>query len=374
MDNCAKHIPDWVARFGTPLWVFNLAVVRRIADKIDQQFPNIGLELAAKSIGWPSAAKLLSSYFDGIMVCTVDELRNLLAKGMEPQCVVWYGAGRTGEEMLPVLEKNLGRIVLDSEREVENLISLKRDSQAIGTISIRVAPEGYCPSKGYERFGMPLRSAIETLRQLAGCRYSRIGLAYHADVMEMNPDNWRLPRRRLIDALATVNLPGTNIHADLGGGLPPFSLLGTEGLSLYLKGLSDCGDIHLTICLGRALVADAGWAVATVVSVKEVPNRTWVMVDAGANVLVPLPSSRFRVESFSGEPRRPCTVADAYSSFGILDSDAQLPVNLKPGDKLIIRRAGAYTWSMRSSVIAASGTALLVDDGIILEHMLDGDR
>lgn len=372
--NPSDKFDSWIKKYGTPIWILKDNEIKKSVESMRRNYPNIDVDFSSKTIGWPQATKVLSKYFDGVTASCKDELAYLLKAGIPAASLIWWGSGKTTAEMTQHLSQGIGRIVLDNERELGTLLNIEINNQLNTTISIRIRAEKKSTPSGYQRFGIELDAAMDALITLRERGFSNIGIAYHADIMESNPEQWAMPRKQIYNKLKALMDNLENLHFDLGGGLPPLSLMGKESFNSFLDALNTYIDIpiKLMVCFGRAIVADAGFCLCRVVDIRELNDHRAIFVDVGSNLLIPLTSATFYAVSDVEGSKRPCKIYDTYSSYGIIDGDAILSTEISIGDLLIIKRTGAYTWSLRSSAIHRIGTGLLVaDDGTILHELIE---
>jgi diaminopimelate decarboxylase len=159
----------------------------------------------------------------------------------------------------------------------------------------------------------------------------------------------------LVDALEGhgIRIP----YLDIGGGLgityrdeePPVPQELARNLIPLLRGR------RLTVILepGRSIVGNAGILVSKVLYVKEGPEKTFVIVDAGMNDLMrpSLYDAYHQVQPVLKKRRKKTIFADVVGpiceSGDFLAKDRELPV-VKQGEYLAVMSAGAYGFSMSS--------------------------
>jgi ornithine decarboxylase len=162
---------------------------------------------------------------------------------------------------------------------------------------------------------------------------------------------------------------------DLGGGLPAPMREPTPSLAVYGAGIRQAVAQHLGPDVpelmaepGRAMVAAAGVLETEVVLVSERAGTRWVYLDAGVFTgLVETVGEgiRYRVESVRdgvplAGPTSPAVLAGpTCDSLDVLyvEHPYRLPVDLRPGDRLLFHSAGAYTASY--STVGFNGFAPL---------------
>jgi diaminopimelate decarboxylase len=144
---------------------------------------------------------------------------------------------------------------------------------------------------------------------------------------------------------------------NIGGGMPAVYRQGQA-----LPAFSDFAaalrpllrDYHVILEPGRAIIADAGVLVTTILYVKKQAGQTLYIVDAGMTELI-RPALYEAVHefvplrSFEGNIHRAAqVVGPVCESSDVLGQEVMLP-ELRPGDRLAILTAGAYGMVMASN-------------------------
>ncbi len=148
---------------------------------------------------------------------------------------------------------------------------------------------------------------------------------------------------------------------DVGGGLParydeavpPLARYGEAILGAVERHLPY--DVSLAVEPGRAIAAEAGVLVTSVIGVAERGGRRWVHLDVGAfNGLMESLETDRRLRypiraSGRGRPLVRCSVTGpTCDSEDTVLHDALLPADLEVGERLCICSAGAYTTAYAS--------------------------
>jgi diaminopimelate decarboxylase len=128
-------------------------------------------------------------------------------------------------------------------------------------------------------------------------------------------------------------------------------------------------DVELVLEPGRALVAEAGALVATVIYRKDSGGRRFLVLDAGMNVLIrpALYGAYHEVLPLAEPPagahlERMDVVGPICESSDIFGRDRYLPL-LDSGDRVAILSAGAYGAVMASPYNSRWGAAEVLVDG-----------
>jgi diaminopimelate decarboxylase len=295
----------------------------------------------------------------GCDVASGGELHLALRAGFDPARLYLHGNAKSDEELRLALGAGVGTIVVDHPAEAERLEALATSRQRV---LLRVTPgvdadthEAILTGQAGSKFGMPPAEA----RELAARPWERLeiaGLHMHigSQIAEL------APFRRAIAALATVGDFGVY---DLGGGLAvPYTRDDAPAdAQAWVAALVDAAHAELgagkqlIIEPGRALVANAGVTLYTVVATKPgAAGQLLVAVDGGmSDNLRPMMYAAVyeadladRVGEDDGVA---CQIVGKHCESGdVLVRDARLP-DPRPGDVLAIPVTGAYGHAMANN-------------------------
>ena len=382
-------------RFGTPLYVTDLARLAAAAAEVRAAFPDPWLRhYSVKANDVPAIIGAVAVLGFGANVVSRGEWAAATRAGLPNDRITLEGVGKTPADLrAAAVAARGGRplrwIAVESPEEAAELASLVRGLRLDGRpvsvdvlyrLNPDVAPEtlpGLAVGAGGSKFGMnetELSVAIEAGGGADGPLRPR-GIHLHVGSQLGAVDAWRDAVRR---ALAVTALWRGSIDTfdtlDVGGGFPVFAIgdpaPGPERFARELPALLDATPAdrrpgRLAIEPGRFLVARAGWLVASVLHVRDRGGRQ-VVLDAGMTELIrpALYGARHAVVALSslgracddeltamGRSADPATsatrvegpICESTDSLGVHD----LPP-LRRGDLVAIADAGAYAASQSS--------------------------
>lgn len=362
---------------GTPCYVLDLDDVRLRCGEYRQTLP--GVEIAYASKAFLSAAVIRLIHDEGLSldVCSAGELALALASGYPPDRIVLHGNVKTPEDLKAALSARVGRIVVDSLDEIEQLATLARRRQ---DVLIRVTPEvaagahrAVVTGVADQKFGFGLEdgAALEAAeRVLSHPNLRLLGPHCHLGSQISSVAPYELAARRLVGLLAELNrrFGYRATQLNLGGGhgirytrddtaldLVSFAHRVPEAIRLACQ-RERVERPALTVEPGRAIVGPAAVALYRVAAVKGRPGgRTFVAVDGGMsdNPRPALYGARYTARLVGRPARalpRPVTVVGRHCEAGdVLATDVALPEDVRAGDILALAASGAYQCSMASS-------------------------
>jgi diaminopimelate decarboxylase len=376
-------------RFGTPVFVTDLATLDEAAKAVTGAFPDPTIrQYSVKANDVAAIVAAVAARGFGANVVSRGEWSIATRAGLPNHRITLEGIGKdTAELRAAALAAAHGDpllwVAIESPEEAAALASVARRAGAppidvLYRLNPDVTPEtltGLAVGAGATKFGMTeteMADAIVASGGAEGMLRPR-GIHLHVGSQLGAVDAWRDAVRKAL-ALAALwrGAIGTFDTVDLGGGFPvnpvgqpsPTPERFARELGALLEATpSDRRPSRLAIEPGRALVARAGWLVARVLHVRDRGGRQ-VVLDAGMTELIrpALYGARHPITALTSLGR-PAPVASGGSTLGdveptrvegpICESTDALGVHdlppLRRGDLVAIADAGAYATSLGST-------------------------
>lgn len=354
-----------VKRWGTPTYVYDLAVIRRQSELLRASLAGAELHYAVKANSNGAVLRQLARLGFGAEVITLGELERAVRAGIPPDRVLLGGPGQDEALIERATQLNVGMASLDSGSQWR----LWRERRGASTrFLVRMNPEldpethaHLATGAATSKFGLEPQRALELAAELASEKVLA-GFHFHIGSQIRTLEGYR--QLEPLTKRAFSAHPQADV-LDLGGGfaVPDFPL---EDFGAMAKGMAERHGVRLLIEPGRFLVAEAGVLLTRVRHVKPGPVRH-VIADAGmAELLRPAlyqashPVRRLGEEA-AGRPADLdgplCENADR------LAQDARLPADVSSGDVLVLEQAGAYGMAMSSNYASSLRPAEVVLDG-----------
>lgn len=382
------------ARFGTPAYVTDLSELARAAAIVKDAFPDPWLRtFSIKANDVPAVIAAVATHGFGANAVSRGEWAAARRAGLPNDRITLEGVGKTDLDLRAAVRavehgQPLRWVAIESADEAEVLARLARgrrlgrDGRPPLDVLVRLNPSvdpetiaSLAVGDGGSKFGMTETEATALVEWLADHADGAIrprGVQVHIGSQLRAVDAWRDGVRR---GLAIVGLLRARAPAfdtlDVGGGFPVLPSdepgPGPERFAREMAGLLD-GTPHdrrptrLAIEPGRALVARAGWLLASVLHVRDRGGRQ-VVIDAGMTELIrpALYGARHPIMALTslGRPIPPAVVAG--SVIGVEATRVEGPIcestdtlgthdlpPLRRGDLVAIGDAGAYAASIAS--------------------------
>jgi ornithine decarboxylase len=342
----------------TPVLVMDGRLVERRYLDLRSALPGVDLHFAVKANPAAAVLEVLARLGCRWDVASPGEIDAVLGAGGDPAHLSYGNTIKKATDIAYAVGRGVRRFTVDSSGELAKLVALAPGS----TVLVRLTTTG----AGAEwalggKFGCSEveAAALLTTAHRAG---HPVGVGFHVGSQQHDPAAWDEPlaaaarlrsglRRRGAE-LSVVNLGG-GFPAALLGAVPPIGDYGTA-IAASIRRHFGCDLPALMAEPGRALVADAGVLESEVVLVSTRAGSRWVYLDVGLFTgLVEAygESVRYRLEvrrdgrPLTGAAGPVVLAGPTCDSLDILYQRHryQLPLDLRPGDRVRFLSAGAYT-------------------------------
>lgn len=404
-------------QYGTPLYLMDEDRIREACRAFRRTFAALGVDgmalYASKAFSTLAIYRIVAQEGLGVDVVSEGELRTALAAGTNPADIYFHGNNKTEDDIAAALDAGVGSLVIDAFEEIEAIAALARERSQIARVSVRVKPGVEAHTHEYittgsddSKFGFGLADgcamrAVEAI--LAQPSLKLIGLHYHIGSQVFEREPYALAADRTMHFVRAIrDTLGFEIEEiNLGGGFG-IHYVDADAPIEAVKHIQMMVEVLRTHCdkyglplprikvePGRSIVGEAGLALYTVGTVKELPGiRTYVSVDGG---MADNPRyALYQAEYSACLANRPhdanettVTVAGRCCESGdILTKNVALPA-CRRGDTLAIFTAGAYQYAMASNynrlrrpavLLVRNGQAAPIVERESYEQIMQNDR
>jgi diaminopimelate decarboxylase len=330
-------ISELAAEYGTPLYVFSEkrlhANVQEILSGFRQVFPKTSLHYAAKCESTLAHLEVIREAGSDLEVNSGGELFKGLQAGFSGSQIVFNGVAKTITEIKSAISNEIKAINVDSEFELDRIISSAREVKKIANICIRFVPEvSTGVVKGNEtgthesKFGITKDALLKTINvaMAASDAVNLRGLHFHIGTqtfdlhsfvaafkvmlataveihqttgcqMQMLNIGGGLPVPHRIE-LAASQYMDSNIYQMLRGTLTTAEIAKAIAMEMQPEKVREWAgiayaehfaNVELLVESGRKVVADAAVLISKIENKKErmLLGEPWLMIDAGFNTL-----------------------------------------------------------------------------------------
>lgn len=342
----------------SPLLLVDLDVVRQRYLELVDVMPGVTVFYAVKANPLPEVLRLLVELGSSFDVASLGEIEQCVAAGATPERLSFGNTVKKLSAIAAAHAAGVRRFAFDCDSELDKLIA-----EAPGSVAFcRVLCDGFGAAWPLSRkFGCTPDLARRLLGRAARAGL-RVGVSFHVGSQQFDPAAWDRALAVVADVRAELRADGIELElVNLGGGLPGSYIEATPAMPTYGDAIVAAVERRLGPALpaevliepGRHLVADAGALRCEVVTVGQKSasdEHRWVYLDVGMfSGLAEVMGQAIRYRVVSDRPAAatgPVVLAGpTCDSADILYEtvDYQLPLDLRPGDRLFLHSVGAYS-------------------------------
>lgn len=344
---------------------------------IQRAFPGANVGYAMKSNPHPSLlaalARVEGAWFE---VASKAEIQALLDIGVTGERIFFSNPVKQPAHIAFAVKHGIKLFVFDSEAEIEKLAQHNNPDDPLEVyVRMTVSHEGALWPLTH-KFGVQPRRAVDLLRMAKARGLKPVGLAFHVGSQCTRPDTWADALREIAPAWRMAAEEGIHLDMiDLGGGFPaPYT--GPvphphEIADAVKRAMDECvpGAARVFLEPGRGVCGNAADMVLEVTGLAQRPDgQLWLYVDGGFfSGLYEIPDGiRPSVQPIvrDARPLGMVTYRLAGPTCDSLDTlfEMRSPVELKVGDRLVLKSAGAYIYSVSSPFNGFATPEMLHED------------
>ncbi len=357
---------DLVKVCETPFYVYSQ---ERIINQVNNTKEILGNNIfySIKSNSNQAILKLMNSLDIGADVVSVGELKRALEAGFDPDKIIFEGVGKSEQDLLYAIYKNIRLINTESLEEIKLLDNLANEKNKIVDIGVRLNPDidgetlsKISTGKKTDKFGIEFENLDKIIKLVKSCKnLNLIGISCHIGSQISKIEAYKNTFSQMKIAADKFIESGINIkYVDLGGGFhikyedtdPDFNI------KMVKEELDNCfteTNYELSFEPGRYLIAEAGVTVTSIITIKNNGGINYLIVDAGMNTLIrpALYGAHHEISAIN-------VSSDEYIDYAIAgpiceSSDIFLKniklAKQKIGNLLVIKNTGAYGKVMSSN-------------------------
>lgn len=355
----------------TPYYQYDLGILERTLQAINDNtasHSNWHVHYAIKANANPLILSVIRKYGLGIDCVSGGEINAALDNGFASSSIVFAGVGKADWEIDLALKSGILCFNVESEAELDVISERARKLGMVARVAFRVNPDvdahthaNITTGKAENKFGIEIPMLLPIIRKaVASDSVEFVGLHFHigSQILDMEP--FRLLCEKVNGLQDTLEKEGIKIKSiNVGGGLgvdyvnpemnpiPDFKSY-FEVFANNLK-LREGQELHFE--LGRAVVAQCGRLVTSVLYVKQGTIKQFAIVDAGFTELIrpALYGAHHKIVNLSshGMLTKYDVVGPICESSDVFGKDEMLP-QTKRGDLVALLTAGAYGEIMAS--------------------------
>ncbi len=380
---------------GTPVYIYSKNTFIEHLQKMQKAFNDIETTIcySVKACGNINILKFMAKAGSGFDIVSGGELFRVLKANGDASKIVYAGVGKTDKEIIEALNAGIGYFNIESQEELENLITIAKAQGKKTKAALRINPDVQYKTHAYittgvkeTKFGVDIEHAISIFDKYAeNENVSLCAVHVHLGSGGKTIDPYVNAVKKILPVIEDIRKRGHIVETlDLGGGYGadyesdtvPSAQQYADGIVPLLK------DKKLKLILepGKSICANAGLLLTRVIYNKQGGSKKFAIVDAGMNDLIrPSLYNAFHFiwpakvdEKYVPSQREQNFRADGTEIYDVvgpicegadfLAKDRALPP-VKRGDLLAVFTAGAYGYTMSSNYNARGRAAEVLVDG-----------
>ena len=356
VDPLAPEVLD-AAPHRTPYLVMDLDRVVRAYRTLRAALPVDEIHYATKCNADPGVLAALHRAGCRFEIASYPELVLLRKVGVRAADVLFSNPVKPPDHIARAYAAGCWRFAVDSAAELEKIAAGAPGAAVYVRLDGVPGSVGTVPSEG--KFGIGLVEAADLLLDTARRGLRPYGVTFHVGSQMTRPEAWSEAIDRVGLLLTWLAERGLRLEMiDIGGGFPARYSEDVPPPTAYaeqIRGALDRLPYRPRVVAepGRALVAEAGVLVTTVLGHARRRERDWVHLDVGAfnGMMEALETGRPTYplsDSRRGVPGRCHLAGPSCDSQDTVLFDAALSADLMCGDRVYIGSAGAYTTAYAS--------------------------
>jgi ornithine decarboxylase len=345
-----------VATFGSPLLVVDCERVRAQYRRLQKALPGVDLHYALKPLPVAAVVRTIASLGGWLDLATTGEVQLVTRLGIDPRRCIHTHPIKRDKDIRNALHAGVTVFVADNPDEVRKFRPFRDQASLLLRVSFR-SPGAV--SDLSRKFGCDPEDAIGLAQLAAKLGIELRGFSFHVGSQAPQP----LKHVEAIEACSALIRQARRLKLgafdtlDIGGGFPIDYAQRVPDIGRFCapirKALASVPKgIRLIAEPGRYIAGPSAIGVASVMGRAEREGHWWYYLDDGLygsfngqlydHASYPIESLR------DGGARAPSVLAGpTCDSIDVIAENILLP-KLKPGDIVIGRAMGAYTWASAS--------------------------
>lgn len=356
------EIPASVSSFisqykgNTPHLVVSIDKVREKFVALHNAMPQARHHYAIKANPHPEILRHLQELGGYFECASITEIDMCLEAGAKPEDILYGNPLKKVSEITAAYARGIRQYVFDADLELEKLIFHAPGAKVI----CRIITDGIgAVSPLSIKFGCPEDKACEWLLKANHNGLIPYGISFHTGSQQLDTLAWNNPIAVAARIFHQLRIQGVDSMSvlNVGGGFPVSYRTDVPLISEFCEAIISAVDKAfeknkpiIYTEPGRYMAGDAGFIIAEVVLISpchKQPDNRWVYLDIGRygglveeKIDYPILSDK------TGESGPVLLAGQTCDSNDVIYTEKfnyQLPLSLRPGDRVILAHTGVYT-------------------------------
>ena len=291
---------DFIAKkYGTPTYCYSYAKLKKNIENFKKSFKSFSplICFAVKSNTNVNLIREIKRFGLGADVVSMGELMMAIKAGISPKKIVFSGVGKTFEELLYAINKNIFLINAESENEIKQIEKIAKLKKKKIEIGIRLNPNTDAKTlsqistgKKENKFGVNSKTFAKLVNNYKNSRNVKLKcLSVHIGSQIID----HKPYEKMLESIAKI-LKKINYEfefIDLGGGMGISyndyeKKLDYRKYCIAIKKFLNKNKSKIIFEPGRSIVGNTGTLISKVIYVKKSERKNFIILDAAMNDLM----------------------------------------------------------------------------------------
>jgi ornithine decarboxylase len=350
-----REIRRLVREFGSPLLIIDCERIRQQYRSLQRALPGVDLHYALKPLPHPAVVQTVLDEGGFLDLATTGEVELVAKLGADPTLCIHTHPIKRDIDIRSALARGVKVFVADNPDELRKFVPYADKAEVLLRVSFR-SPGAVCDLS--RKFGCDPENLLALARKAHDLGLMVRGLSFHVGSQAADPSK----HVEAIDACARLlavarrEKLGPCDTLDIGGGFPiDYSQRAPiihEFCAPIRAALSKLPKrVRVIAEPGRYIAGPAAIGVASVMGRAEREGLWWYYLDDGLYGSYSgqlFDHARYPIEALKRGKRHPSVLAGpTCDSIDVISENILLP-ELEPGDLIVGRAMGAYTWASAS--------------------------
>ena len=351
----SREIRRLVREFGSPLLIIDCERIRQQYRSLQRALPGVDLHYALKPLPHPAVVQTVLDEGGFLDLATTGEVELVAKLGADPTLCIHTHPIKRDIDIRSALARGVKVFVADNPDELRKFVPYADKAEVLLRVSFR-SPGAVCDLS--RKFGCDPENLLALARKAHDLGLMVRGLSFHVGSQAADPSK----HVEAIDACARLlavarrEKLGPCDTLDIGGGFPiDYSQRAPiihEFCAPIRAALSKLPKrVRVIAEPGRYIAGPAAIGVASVMGRAEREGLWWYYLDDGLYGSYSgqlFDHARYPIEALKRGKRHPSVLAGpTCDSIDVISENILLP-ELEPGDLIVGRAMGAYTWASAS--------------------------
>lgn len=348
----AEHQPE------TPCLVVDLDVVAQNYQGLKRALPHATIYYAMKANPAPEILRLLADLGSSFDAASIYEIRDALAAGATAERISFGNTVKKQSDIAKAFELGVRLFAFDSESELQKLAAAAPGAKVF--CRLLMTGEGADWPLG-RKFGCEIDMARDLLIRAGEMGLDPYGVSFHVGSQQRDLGQWDIAVGRTAMLFSELSERGIKLRmVNVGGGFPAHYRIEAPGTDDHAAAIMRAMTKHfgndlpeMIVEPGRSIVGDAGLIQSEVILVSRKgynDEERWVYLDIGkfGGLIETMDEAiKYRITTSrdGSATGRVILAGPTCDEVDVLykNTPYELPLDLRPGDKVQFLSAGAYT-------------------------------